>query len=307
MKPVPSATSPSPERQKRAGRDRPLHGRIVGGLFLAPAVLLVVSLLITPFISTIWRSLFDDRKNPGFTGLTNYWSFLADPALVRSAQNTIMWVVGTVVLPFVFGLALAILTHGSRWSKTARTVIVVPYALSGSAVAVVWNFMLTSDGAVNQALRAVGLDSLAHDWLLQWPLNTLVLILANTWQATGLAVILFLVGLRTIPPETLEAGSLDGADSWQKFRHVVFPQLRTISVIVIGTSLVNGLKSFDMIWVLTHGGPGRQTETFAVSMYQETFLSLRPGAGAAIAVMLTVIVLAASWLYLHRQLSRKGA
>jgi multiple sugar transport system permease protein len=184
--------------------------------------------------------------------------------------------------------------------------VVLPYALSGSAVAVVWNFMLTTDGAVNQVLTSVNLDSFAQGWLLTWPGNTVVMIIANAWQATGVAVILFLVGLQSIPPETLEAGSLDGAGSWQQFRHIVLPQLRPVSIIVIGMSLVNGLKSFDLIWVLTQGGPGRATETLAVSMYNETFLELRPGAGAAIAVVLTVIVLAASWLYLRRQLDVKG-
>jgi multiple sugar transport system permease protein len=217
-----------------------------------------------------------------------------------------MWVVGTVVLPFVLGLAIAILTNTTRWSRLARLCVVLPYALSGSAVAVVWNFMLTTDGAVNQVLTNLHLDSLAQGWLLTWPGNTIVMILANAWQATGVAVILFLVGLQSIPPETVEAGALDGAGSWQQFRHIVLPQLRPVSIIVIGMSLVNGLKSFDLIWVLTQGGPGRATETLAVSMYNETFLELRPGAGAAIAVVLTVIVLAASWLYLRRQLDVKG-
>ena len=113
-------------------------------------------------------------------------------------------------------------------------------------------------------------------------------------------------------PETLEAASRDGAGPWQRFRHVVLPQLRPVSVIVIviviviEISLANGLKSFDLIWVLTRGGPGRLTETLAVSMYQETFLLQHAGAGAAIAVVLTLIVLAASWLYLRRQLDAKG-
>ncbi|MYS56654.1 ABC transporter permease subunit, partial [Streptomyces sp. SID6013] len=221
-------------------------------------------------------------------------------------QNTLMWVVGTVALPFVLGLAIACMTNSGRFSRLARLCVVLPYALSGSAVAVVWNFMLTTDGAVNQVLTGVGLDSLAQGWLLTWPGNTVVMIVANAWQATGVAVILFLVGLQSIPPETLEAGSLDGASGWQQFRHIVLPQLRPVSIIVIGMSLVNGLKSFDLIWVLTQGGPGRATETLAVSMYNETFLELRPGAGAAIAVVLTVIVLAASWLYLRRQLDVKG-
>jgi multiple sugar transport system permease protein len=280
--------------------------RLTAGAFMTPAVLLVAAFLLAPFVWTIYRSFFSDSRTTPFSWFDNYSLFASDPALARSIQNTLMWVVGTVVLPFVLGLAIAILTNTTRWSRLARLCVVLPYALSGSAVAVVWNFMLTTDGAVNQVLTNLHLDSLAQGWLLTWPGNTIVMILANAWQATGVAVILFLVGLQSIPPETVEAGALDGAGSWQQFRHIVLPQLRPVSIIVIGMSLVNGLKSFDLIWVLTQGGPGRATETLAVSMYNETFLELRPGAGAAIAVVLTVIVLAASWLYLRRQLDVKG-
>ncbi|MFD7697120.1 carbohydrate ABC transporter permease [Streptomyces sp. NPDC059805] len=280
--------------------------RLLAGGFMAPAVILVALFLLAPFVWTIYRSFFSDTRTSPFSWFDNYTLFASDPALSRSIQNTLMWVVGTVVLPFVLGLAIACMTNAGRFSRLARLCVVLPYALSGSAVAVVWNFMLTTDGAVNQVLTGLGLDSLAQGWLLTWPGNTIVMILANAWQATGVAVILFLVGLQSIPPETLEAGALDGAGAWQQFRHIVLPQLRPVSIIVIGMSLVNGLKSFDLIWVLTQGGPGRATETLAVSMYNETFLELRPGAGAAIAVVLTVIVLAASWLYLRRQLDVKG-
>ncbi|MEV1047601.1 sugar ABC transporter permease [Streptomyces sp. NPDC049916] len=308
----PAATQPadpgSPPNAPAPGRRGvpQLRSKLAGAGFLAPAVLLVGALLLLPFAATVHRSFFDDRRVSGFAGLDNYTLFFSDPVLTRSIQNTLMWVAGTVVLPIVLGLAIAVLTHSGGWSRVARLVVVLPYALSGAAVAVVWNFILTTDGAANQLLTSWGLDSFAQGWLLEWPGNTLVMIIANTWQSAGVAVILFLVGLQTIPPETLEAASLDGAAGWRKFWYVVLPQLRTVSVIVVGTSLVGGLKSFDLIWVLTQGGPGRQSETLAVSMYQETFLALHPGAGAAVAVVLTAIVLVASWLYLRRQLTPKG-
>ncbi|MFE2979086.1 carbohydrate ABC transporter permease [Streptomyces sp. NPDC059258] len=310
-RPSPPRPNARPDRRPgrpadRRRRPRQAGSRLAGAGFLAPAVLFVGALLLLPFATTIHRSFFDDRRVSGFAGLDNYTLFLNDPTLVRSVQNTLMWVVGSVALPMVLGLAIAVLTHSGGWSRVARLLVVLPYALSGSAVAVVWNFVLTTDGAANQALRAFGLDSFAQGWLLEWPGNTLVMIIANTWQAAGVAVILFLVGLQTIPPETLEAAALDGAAGWRKFWYVVLPQLRTVSVIVVGTSLVGGLKSFDLIWVLTQGGPGRQSETLAVSMYQETFLALHPGAGAAVAVVLTAIVLLTSWLYLRRQLTLKG-
>lgn len=300
--PEPPHLKPRPVAPRAASRDR-----LAAGAFLTPAVVLVSVVLLAPFGSTIYRSFFDDHRHSTFTGLDNYRLFFTDDALLRSAENTLLWVAGTVVLPFALGMLIACLTDATRWSRLARLCVIIPYALSGAAVAVVWNFVLSSDGALNQALSAVGLGSLSHSWLLDWPGNTLVIICVNAWQATGVAVILILVGLQSVPPETLEAASLDGAGPWQRFRFVVLPQLRPVSIIVIGMSLANGLKSFDLLWVLTRGGPGRATETLAVSMYEETFLLQRPGAGSAIAVVLTVIVLAASWLYLRRQFGEKGA
>lgn len=277
--------------------------RLESAGFLVPAAVFVTALLTVPFVVTFYRSFFNDRFiHQGFAGIDNYQRMFSDPAVLKSLLNTLLWLVGTVVLPIGLGLAIAVMTNAVKWGRVARLAVVLPYAISGSAVAVVWNFMLQSDGALNQALTSLGLGSLAHDWLLTWPLNTVSMIVANAWQATGVAVILFLVGLQAIPPETIEASALDGAVGWSRFRHVVFPQLRTVTVVVVGISLVNGLKAFDLIWVLTKGGPARSTETLSVSMYWETFVLQRPGAGAAVAVVLTVVVLAASWTYLRRQL-----
>jgi ABC-type sugar transport system permease subunit len=282
-------------------RTRPRERLLAGG-FLAPAVVIVMVVLLVPFAETVRRSFFSDNVRSGFSGLENYHLLVSDPALARSLVNTLLWTVGTLVLPIGLGLAIAVMSDGARWSRIARLAVVIPYAVSGSAVAVVWSFLLAREGALNSLLTSLHLGSLARGWLLEWPGNTLVIIAANAWQATGVAVILFLIGLQTIPPETIEAGAIDGADGWRRFRHIVLPQLRPITVVVVGISLVNGLKSFDLIWVLTQGGPGRSTETLAASMYQETFGLQRFGAGAAIAIVLTIIVLAASWTFLRGRL-----
>lgn len=284
-------------RRDRVARSRP---RL---LFLAPAVALVGLLALLPFVITIGRSFLDDSVvDPGFAGLSSYARLVTDPVIVRSSINTLFWLVGTVVIPVGLGLAIAALTNSVSWGKYARLAIVLPYALSGTAVAVVWNFVLQDAGALNSLLRGIGLDALAQPWLLNWPGNTIALIIANSWQATGVAVILYLVGLQGIPRETIEAAALDGVDGIRRFRLIVVPQLRTSTAVVMGISLANGLKSFDLIWVLTNGGPGRATETLAVSMYWQSFVLQRPGSGAAIAVVLTIIVVAVSVVYLRKQL-----
>ena len=283
-------------------RDRLVRGR-PRLLFLTPAVVLVGLLALLPFALTVGRSFLDDAVvDPSFAGLSSYARLVTDPVIVRSSINTLFWLVGTVVIPVGLGLAIAALTNSVSWGKYARLAIVLPYALSGTAVAVVWNFVLQDTGALNSLLRGIGLDALAQPWLLNWPGNTIALIIANSWQATGVAVILYLVGLQGIPRETIEAAALDGVDGIRRFRLVVAPQLRTSTAVVMGISLANGLKSFDLIWVLTNGGPGRATETLAVSMYWQSFVLQRPGSGAAIAVVLTIIVVAVSVAYLRKQL-----
>lgn len=295
----------------RSGSDEPRRGLRwrralwVGG-FLLPAVALIVVLLVVPFLVTAYRSLFDDNGvSSRFIGLANYVALFTDPDFGRSLLNTVFWVVGTLVLPVLLGLLIAVLTNSVRWGSVARTVVVIPYALSGSATALLWTFLLQSDGAINQTLASIGLGGLQQEWLLHWPLNTVVMILATTWQATGASMILFLVGLQTIPPETLEAAKLDGAQGFRLFWSIIVPQLRPMTIVVVGMSIVNSLKTFDIVWLLTRGGPGTASETLALTMYRETFTLSRYGYGAAVSVVLTIVVLAASWLYLRRQATQR--
>jgi ABC-type sugar transport system permease subunit len=272
-------------------------------LFLAPAVALVGVLMIVPFLDTAYRSFFDDNGFiRTFVGVENYVTLFTSANFGQTLLNTLMWVAGTLALPVLIGLLIAVGTHELRWGALARFSMVLPYALSGAATAVVWMFVLRDDGALNSVLAALGLSGLEQGWLLEWPLNTVVMIVASTWQGTGVAVILFLIGLQAIPPSTIEAAKLDGATGARLFWHITLPQLRPITVVVVGISVVNSLKTFDIVWLLSKGGPGTASETLALTMYRETFTLARYGAGAAVAVVLTVIVVVVSWIYLRRQL-----
>ncbi|WP_228479835.1 carbohydrate ABC transporter permease [Microbacterium abyssi] len=286
--------------RRRAGS----HGERVRSIpFLIPAVALVGIMLLVPFVATVYQSLTnDDGFNAEFIGFDNYVRLFRDPLFGQSLLNTVMWTVGTLVLPVGIGLLVAVFTSQMRGGKWLRLAFILPYALSGAATAVIWGFILRSDGALNQAIAFFGGSPAASGWLLEWPTNTIVMILANTWQATGVAVILFLVGLQAIPPETVEAGTLDGATGTRLFWHIIVPQLRPVTVVVIGMSIANSLRVFDMIWLLTKGGPGGSSETLAVTMYRETFIISDYGYGAAVAVVLSIIVVGASWVYLRQQL-----
>ncbi len=272
--------------------------------FLVPALILVGGLLLWPFGRTLLLSFTDsDGASTGsFVGLDNYVRLANDSILTDSLTNTVLWVIGTLLFPVTIGLIVAVASFEARGGSLLRLPFLVPYALSGTAIGVMWEFMLRGNGAINSTLEQFGLENLTQQWLLRPPLNTWSMILASTWQSVGVCVLLFLVGLQVVPTDPIEAARIDGAEGWRLFWDMTLPLLRPMTIVVIGISLVNSLKTFDVIWVMTQGGPYRSSETLAVTMYRETFLLFRHGYGSAIAVLLSVIVLAVSWVYLSRTL-----
>ncbi len=273
-------------------------------LFMLPALLLVGVFFIWSFFRNIYLSLTDAQgaRPPAFIGFDNYVRLFNDPILADSVTNTLYWVAGTIILPVGLGLLIAVVSYGIRGGAGYRLPFLIPYALSGTALATLWQYLLNTDGAINAALGSVGLDSLERAWLLSPPMNTISMIVASTWQGVGVSVLLFIVGLQTIPQDPIEAARLDGAEGWRLFRDMTLPLLRPMMIVIIGISLVNSLKTFDIIWIMTQGGPYRSSETLAVTMYRETFVLFRTGYGAAIAVTLSLIVIVVSWFYLQRTL-----
>ena len=298
---APSSAALQKSKQTK-GRGARALAWIAPGYFFFGAFLLIPLGLTVLLSFTDWNGFsYDDIT---FNGVDNYVRLFGDQGFLQSLLNTVMWTAGTLVLPVGLGLLIAVFTSSMRVGKWLRFAFVLPYALSGAATAVIWGFILRSDGALNQAIGFLGMTPPAAGWLLEWPGNTIVMIVANTWQATGVTVILFLVGLQSIPQETVEAGQLDGASGMRLFWSIVLPQLRPVTIVVIGMSIANSLRVFDLIWLLTKGGPGGVSETLAVTMYRQTFIVSDYGSGAAVAVVLAVIVVASSWAYLRRQLQK---
>ncbi len=274
----------------------PVLGRFRHG-YVAPAAILVAVLLYAPFVWTAYLSLtrYDGLEPPAWVGLDNFVKLLGDPALLTSVRNTLIWVAGTMVLPVGLGLLVAVLSYDLKGGVWYRVPFMLPYALSGAGLAMVWSPVLSHDGIANLLL---GVDTA---FLQAAPQNTLAMLLVWTWQQLGVNTLLFVVGLQSIPKEPIEAARLDGASGWRLFRHVIWPLMRPLTAVVVGLALVASLKTFDIVWVLTQGGPGRNSETLAVTMYKETFVASEYGYGSAVAVLLTVVTGLASYLYLRRQ------
>ncbi|WP_250572883.1 carbohydrate ABC transporter permease [Nonomuraea sediminis] len=274
----------------------PMLGRFRSG-YVAPAVLLVALLLYAPFLWTAYLSFtqYDGLADPEWIGLHNFAKLLDDPALLTSIRNTLLWVIGTMVLPVGVGLLVAVLSYDIKGGAWFRVPFMLPYALSGAGLALVWSPILSHGGIANLLL---GVDTA---FLQVAPANTLAMLLVWTWQQVGVNTLLFVVGLQSIPKEPIEAARLDGASGWRLFRLVIWPLMRPLTAVVVGLALVASLKTFDIVWVLTQGGPGRNSETLAVTMYRDTFVASEYGYGSAVAVMLTVVTGLASYLYLRRQ------
>jgi ABC-type sugar transport system permease subunit len=276
-------------------------------LYLVPMVVMVGIFLLYPAAETIRLSFtqWDGLNPPAFNGVHNYINFVHDPAFTTALRNTVYWVVGILILQVGLGLLLAVVINTSPLSGLFKRIIYMPHAISGAAVGVLWfSIYIGGQGLLNSALRFLHLGSLAHSWLTDPPLNTFAMIVAGIWQGMGPTMILFLVGLQNLPREPIDAARVDGASPVQLFRYVTLPLLRPMTVVVVAVSLINSFKIFDIVWVMTQGGPYRSSETLAVSMYRDSFVDFKFGYGSSIAVLLTVIVFAVSVPYIRSMFSR---
>jgi ABC-type sugar transport system permease subunit len=276
-------------------------------LFFIPALLPVLSILLYPIGKTLYLSFTNSEglTEFQFVGLTNYLNFFSEPVLRTTMGNVVIWTVATLLLPVTLGLAIAYIVSGVKGSGIYRMIFLLPYVLSGVAVGTLWFNIFETEGLLNHLLTVIGMEGFQKSWLLYAPTNTIAMIVASTWASTGLVVVLFTVGIQSVPLQTVEAGRLDGANAWQLFWKVVWPQLKYIRAVVIGTALANSLRTFDIVWVMTGGGPARSSETLAVTMYRESFLLNRYGAGSAIAVVLMILVAGVSYFALRNGVKKE--
>jgi ABC-type sugar transport system permease subunit len=290
-----------------ARRRRRRWRRLGGYLYLLPMVALVSVFLLYPAVKTIWVSLTDATGTDAgtFVGIDNFTRLFKDPAFRTSVRNTVYWVLGALVLQVGLGLLLAIVLSNMRAGDWLKRLFYLPATLSGAAVGVIWFYVFNPEnGLLTSLLNSVGLESLTTRWLAEPPVNTFAMIFAAMWQGLGPAMILFLVGLQNLPREPIEAARVDGAQGLRLFWHITLPLLRPMTAVVVAITMINNFKVFDLIWVMTQGGPYRSSETLAVTMYRESFVSFNVGYGAAVAVVLTAIVLVVSIFYLRAMFRR---
>jgi multiple sugar transport system permease protein len=281
--------------------------RVEPYLYVLPAALFVTVFLLYPMVMTFWQSFTHDDgiTVPTFAGLQNYLDLFNDPHFVVSLVNTLIWTVAAVAFPVTLGLIFALGLNTVLWSNVFKTLIYLPATVSAAAVGILFSFIFAYDnGALNSLLNIVGLPNV--HWLFESPNNTFSMIGAYTWQSTGLNMMLFLVGLQGLPKEPIEAATLDGCTGFGLVWRIILPMMMPYVVIATLLAVVNGFKVFDQIWVMTQGGPGRSSETLAVTMYRESFIMFNQGAGASVAVIIALAALLFSYFYLRSVLDQEN-
>ncbi|WP_018759596.1 carbohydrate ABC transporter permease [Paenibacillus terrigena] len=276
-------------------------------LYALPAALLIIAFFITSIAYTIYLSFTDYNglAAPKWVGLSNYLAIFQDATYLTSLKNTLIWVFASLILPVGFGLLFSVLLQNLKGQRIFKNIFYLPYAMSLTVVGVIWVFLFSQTG-INYMLTLLGLEAFTRDWLTSPPLNTFSMIVASVWQGTGTNMLLFLIGLGALPKEPFEAAAIDGANRIRTFWSVTLPMLSPITIVVMGMSLVNSFKIFDIIWVMTMGGPYRSSETLAVTMFRESFVLFHFGQGAAISIVLTIASIAVSWFYLRKTIIKEG-
>lgn len=306
------SSTPQPRRRMSLAT----RERLVLTAFLVPAIAYVVIFFAYPLVLNISMSLQDydfgalATGSGPFVGLQNYITVLSSPVMARAAVNTLVFTVASVAAQFVIGFAIAVyLNRPSIASSVLRRLILIPWVMPLVVTGTMFSLVFaTSNGLANEALRALGIIQHNIGWLANGVLALIAITIANIWAGIPFNAVLLYSGLQDVPSEQLEAASVDGANGWQRFWHVTVPTMRPVILIVLMLGVVYTLKVFDIVMVLTGGGPANESHLLSSWAYTQAFSTFQFGLGSAVGNVLLVFALLMGLIYIR--LSRgdsKGA
>jgi raffinose/stachyose/melibiose transport system permease protein len=305
-----------PAKAARKPAGRPRRGTSYA-VYLIPSTLLFVAVILVPFLMNIGISLttWDGIGKPQWTGLDNYTRLLSDGDFWASFEHNVALVIAMAIIPAIVGLILATALFdivgkrfGPRTASVLRACVYLPQVLPFAVAGIVWAWILAPDnGALNETLKKLGLGSLREDWLGDPKLALYTVMGVMVWVQIGFPLIVFMAGLQRVDPSLYEAAETDGASWWRRFWYITIPQIRPELYVVLLISTVAALKSFDKVYILTKGGPGGATTVPAYASWQNFFEKTQVGYGAAIATVLTLIIVVLTTVFLRRQGKNEGA
>ena len=282
-------------RSRTRRRDRPRRRGAVPLALIAPAASVYLVFVLAPLGRGVWLSFQQtDGITPGkWVGLRNYGEVFSDAALRQSLVHALVLVVFYCVLPVCLGLALTGLITGARLRGQAaiRAALFVPQVIPGVAIAVIWRWVYDPSGPLNAVLRAVGLRSVARGWLADFHFALPAVAIVGTWLMTGLCVLLFVAGVQKIPGDLYDAARVDGAGRLREFWSVTVPGLRGEILVAVILTMIAALRTFDLVYLMTGGGPGTATTVPSYQVYRRAFFTGEVGSAAALGVVLAMIIL----------------
>jgi raffinose/stachyose/melibiose transport system permease protein len=299
------AARPQPETPDRAGRR--WQRQIYPHWFYLPSALVFGGIFVIPtamaffYAFTRW-TLFEWE----FVGLENFRQFFRQPSLNNGLRNTMIYAVVTSGLKVVLGMALGVLvTSRIHLKGTLRSMIFFPVVVSTVAVGITFKVMMhPTDGLLNRTIALVGF--VGPEWLTDSQIALLSVAFVDVWKGVGLAMVIYIAGILSIPQELNDAVAVDGGGAWAQFRHVTLPLSRPATFTVLILSFVGGLRTFDLIWTMTNGGPGYTTDVLTSTIfkqYQAGFYGLSTAGNVVLFVMVTALVFPLNWFLRRRELA----
>jgi multiple sugar transport system permease protein len=278
---------------------------LLGLAFIAPTILVFCAVIVYPLVSAVYLSLFSiytPTMEGEWVGLANFQELLAKGEFWRSLANTLLWTVGTLTLQLLFGVLVALMLHQNMLFRSlARSLVLFPYFLSTVVAVLVWRWLFNDlYGIVNHMLMWSGILDMPVDWLGRMPNAMLSLIFVGAWKYFPFVVIAVLARLQSIPEELYEAATIDGAGPIARFFDVTLPQLKSVLVVIVLLRAIWDFKEFDLIYLLTGGGPIIDTQTLSLMVYKEAFAMNRMGVASATAVLMMLVMLTFMIIYLRR-------
>jgi len=258
-------------------------------LYVAPVVVILGVYLVYPVLSTAYLSFFN-ADSTRFVGLENYIYLFTHQDTLIAFKNNLLWLIFFTSFTVSLGLLIAVLADKVRYESAAKSIIFLPMAISGVAAGTIWKFMLDFNpriGLLNAIVKGV-LHARPIAWLQRYPINTFALITVGIWMWTGFSMVILSAAIKNIPRDILEAAEVDGATEWQKFWHITIPMVSTTIVVLTTTLVINVLKVFDIVYVMTGGNYG--TDVIANRMFKLFYVENQFGRSAAIAVVLLLLI-----------------
>lgn len=285
-------------------RKEGLSDRAFAYVLLMPAMVAFLLVILLPFCNSILMS-FTNRSllspNFEFVGLKNFKTIFQDPNFVQVLQHTLVFVFGNIIGPLGLGFIWAIvLNEKFRFAEFLRGLTLIDWIIPGTAIGFLWMWIFNGEyGVLNGILRALNITKENINWLGQSKTAMMIIILARTWQLLPWAMAFITGGLQGVPMELVEAANIDGANNWQVLTKIVMPEIKPILSLLLLLCTIGGLQHFDLIWVMTEGGPARATTTLAIEVYRNAFKNWKIGLAASVGVIWILLLSVFSYLYIR--------